>query len=180
MTHLQKKKKKKNTNTDLEWPKATWLSSSLYIVPQISALTVGFCINMWSKQIKGNRGRQWRCFRKEPKSVTQLCLYQENKSMFAFVSIFFSSDNKGKINKMSWNLPFVSLSDMLTYTWVLRFRLLPCPVFPFLIDNRGVGGGGDKMYMKRCKENVHNQTVSDKQRNRLDLGVLCWFSWVSP
>lgn len=32
------------------------------------------------------------------------------------------------------------------------------------------------MYMKHCKEIVQNQTISDKQKKRLNLGVLCWFS----
>lgn len=34
----------------------------------------------------------------------------------------------------------------------------------------------NKLYTKYCEESVQNQTISDTQRDRLNLCLLCWLS----
>lgn len=142
-------------------------------------------MNTWSDQISGNRGRQERRdFSENPdiwKNIVSLNYIYTKKNMkvsnFCLCIMLFVEmkrrKEEGKKLSNSWNLSCLTFSHITLHISTKPQTKIKSTVPSFLTDNIEII---NKLYTKHCEENVQNQTISDTQRDRLYLCMLCWLS----
>lgn len=133
---------------------------------QISTLTERSFMNTLSDQISGNGGRQERRFLR--KTRWKLIYFYTKKT---WKWVFLLGHNvicrqtemkiEGKELSNSWNLSFLTFSHINLHRSTKPQTKIKSTVSLYLTVNTEII---NKLYMKRCEENIQNQTISDTQR----------------